>query len=103
MQFPFNKTSLYFRRIVMEAVRQVLNSTLLNGVISLPRGFQNRQVEVIVLLNDENTILPMSSRSYADTMVMDSVPEVFPGILTQADMPYQAYRAESIRENGYVH
>ena len=37
----------------MEAVTQTIDSTLLNGIIPLPKKFQNKQVEVIVSLSGE--------------------------------------------------
>jgi len=37
----------------MEAVTQTIDSTLLNGIIPLPKKFQNKQVEVIVSLGGE--------------------------------------------------
>ena len=38
--------------------RQVIDSNLLSGVIPLPKGFQNKTVEVIVFLREENIALP---------------------------------------------
>jgi len=34
----------------MEAVRQIIDSNLLNGVMPLPKYFQNKKVEIIVFL-----------------------------------------------------
>jgi hypothetical protein len=37
----------------MEAVTQVVNSTLLTGIIPLPKRFHNKKVEVTVTLDDD--------------------------------------------------
>jgi len=37
----------------MEAVRQVIDSTLLNGIIQLPKKFENKKVEVIISLSED--------------------------------------------------
>jgi len=55
----------------MEAVRQIIDSNLLNGVVSLPRGFQNKKVEVIVMLKEEKAALPSLAMSDIDAMLID--------------------------------
>ena len=37
----------------MEAVTQTIDSTLLNGIIPLPKRFQNKQVEIVVSIKGE--------------------------------------------------
>ena len=39
----------------MEAVRQVIDSTQLNGIIPLPKKFKNKKVEIVVSLADKRT------------------------------------------------
>ena len=41
----------------MEAVSQVVDSTLLSGIITLPKRFLNKKVEIVVSLNEEKTLL----------------------------------------------
>lgn len=80
----------------MEAVRQIINSDLLTGVISLPKGFQNKKVEVIVFLKEEKTILPSLTKNDIDVMLKGSVTESLIGVLPESDMTLEDYRAERL-------
>jgi len=51
----------------MEVVKQIINSKLLDGVIPLPKNFQNKKVEIIVFLQEEKTILPERRKFFTDT------------------------------------
>jgi len=82
----------------MEAVRQIIDSQLLNGVISLPRGFQNKKVEIIVFLNEEKSDLPSLTKSDIDSMLKDSVTETLIGALPHSDMSLGDYRLERLKK-----
>ena len=82
----------------MEAVRQVIDSQLLNGVISLPKGFWNKKVEVIVFLNEEKPVLPSLTLGDIDNMLEGSVTESLIGILPHSDMSLEDYRSERLKK-----
>ncbi|MCL2518701.1 MAG: hypothetical protein FWF15_09080 [Oscillospiraceae bacterium] len=80
----------------MEAVRQIIDSNLLNGVISLPKDFQNKKVEIIIFLKEEKTGLPIFTKNDIDAMLKDSVTESLIGVLPQSDLSLEDYRAERL-------
>ena len=69
----------------MEAVKQIVDSSLLNGIISLPRNFQNKKVEVIVSLNEKNTIMPKLTMDKIEEMLKGSVTESLIGSVPQSN------------------
>ena len=69
----------------MQAVRQVIDSNLLSGVIPLPKDFQNKNVEVIIFLKEENVILPSLTAGDIDAMLKGSVTESLIGTLPCSD------------------
>ena len=82
----------------MEAVRKIIDSSLLSGVISLPRDFQNKKVELIVFLTDEKTALPPLSRDDIGAMLKGSITESLIGALPGSDMSIEGYRAERLNK-----
>ena len=82
----------------MEAVKQTIDSKLLSGVISLPKNFQNKKVEVIVFLTDEKTILPKLTKSDIDNMLKGSITESLIGSIPQSNMTLDDYRAERLKK-----
>ena len=90
--FSHNKKGL----IIVEAVRQVIDSSLLDGVILLPKGFQNKSVEVIVFLKEEKTVLPPLKKGDIDKLLKGSVTESLIGALSHSDMSINDYRSERL-------
>jgi len=82
----------------MEAVRQVIESNLLEGVILLPKGFQNKKVEVIVFLKEEKTSLPSLTKKDIDALLKDSVIQSLIGALPKSDLTLEDYRAERLKK-----
>jgi len=82
----------------MEAVRQIINSNLLNGVISLPKDFQNKKVEIIVFLNEEKTAMPKLTMNDIEEMLKGSVTESLVGSVSQSNMTLEDYRAERLNK-----
>jgi hypothetical protein len=80
----------------MEAIRQIIDSTLLSNVIPLPKIFQNKKVEVIVLLKEEQTALPLLTKDGIDDMLKNSVTESLIGVLPRSDMTLEDYRTERL-------
>ena len=81
---------------MMEAVRQVIDSTLLSGIIPLPKKFQNKKVEVVVSLNEEKTTLPSLTISDIDAMKKGSITESLTGVIPQSGKTLKEYRAERL-------
>jgi hypothetical protein len=86
------------RVITMEAVKQIISSDLLNGVIALPRIMRNKKVEVIVMLADEKKELPPLTKERIDAMVEGSVTESLIGALPNLSMSLEDYRIERLRK-----
>jgi len=80
----------------METVRQVVDSTLLSGIIPLPIRFRNKKVEVVVTLNEEKTALPSLTMSDIDAMMKGSITESLTGIIPHSGKTLEDYRAERL-------
>jgi len=80
----------------MEAVRQVVDSSLLKDVLTLPRGFQNKKVEVIVLLQEEASAKPKLSGLDMTSMLKGSITESLIGAIPKTNMSLNDYRAERL-------
>jgi len=80
----------------MEAVRQVIDSRLLSGIILLPKKFENKKVEIVVSLNEEEKTLPSLSMSDIDSMLKGSITESLTGAIPQTDKTLDDYRAERL-------
>jgi hypothetical protein len=82
----------------VEAVRQIIDSNLLSGVIPLPKDFQNKNVEVIVFVKEEKTALPPLTKEDIDALLKDSDIESLIGALPKSDMALEDYRAERLKK-----
>ena len=82
----------------MEAVRQIIDSRLLNGVVSLPKFFQNKKVEIIVFLKEEKTAMPKLAMNDIDEMLKGSVTESLIGSVPKSNMTLEDYRAERLNK-----
>ena len=82
----------------MEAVRQVINSNLLDGVITLPKGFQNKNVEVIVFLNEKKSVMPALTKDSIDALLKGSVTESLIGALPHSKKSLDDYRSERLQK-----
>jgi len=80
----------------MEAVRQIVESNLLNGIIPLPTFFQNKKVEIIVFLTEDKSELPSLSESDIDAMLKGSITESLVGVIPNTGKPLEDYRAERL-------
>ena len=80
----------------MDAVTQVIDSTLLSGIIPLPKRFENKKVEVVVSLNEEKTALPKLTMSDIDAMKKGSISESLTGAIPQSGKTLEDYRAERL-------
>ncbi|MDR1703651.1 MAG: hypothetical protein LBS19_03060 [Clostridiales bacterium] len=80
----------------MEAVRQVIDSSLLDGIISLPRDFQNTQVEIFVFKAKEEPSLPQFTISEIDAMLKGSLTESIVGVIPDDGTALEEYRTERL-------
>jgi len=80
----------------MDVVTQVIDSTLLSGIIPLPKRFENKKVEVIVSLNEEKTAIPKLTMSDIDAMKKGSISESLTGAIPQSGKTLEDYRAERL-------
>ena len=82
----------------METVRQIIDSKLLDGVISLPENFQNEKVEVIVFLKREKTSIPRLTMNEIDKMLEGSVTEALIGAVPQNNITLEDCREERLKK-----
>ena len=80
----------------MEAVRQIVDSTLLKDIVTLPKGFQNKKVEVIVLLQEEKAIKPILTGIDINSLLKGSLTESLIGAIPQSNLTLDDYRAERL-------
>ena len=78
------------------AIRQVIDSSLLDGVVSLPKKFQNRKVQIIVFLEEETKALPSLTERDLEAMLEGSVTESLIGALPRSKTTLEDYRAERL-------
>ena len=86
----------------MEAIKRIVDSKLLNDVISLPKNFLNKTVEIIVFLNEENTTIPKLTMSDIETMLKGSVTESLIGSVPKSIMTLNDYRTERLKKYDFV-
>jgi hypothetical protein len=86
------------KKLFMEAVKQTIDSKLLSGVISLPKNFQNKKVEIIVFLNENEITMPKLAMSEINKMLKGSVTESLIGSVPQSGMVLEDYRAERLKK-----
>ena len=82
----------------MQAVRQVVHSNLLENIISLPRDFLNRNVEVIIFVKEEKRALPSLTKKDIDAMLKGSITESLIGALPYSDISVKDYREERLKK-----
>ena len=80
----------------MDAVTQVIDSTLLNGIIPLPKRFENKKVEVVVSLSEEKAALPKLTMSDIEAMKKGSISESLTGAIPNSGKTLEEYRAERL-------
>ena len=80
----------------MEAVRQVINSDLLQGIVSLPKSFQQKKVEIIVFIKEDKSTIPSFTKSDIDSLLPGSITESLIGALPQSDKTLDDYRSERL-------
>ncbi|MDR3011717.1 MAG: hypothetical protein LBU70_00685 [Chitinispirillales bacterium] len=83
----------------MEAIRQVIDSDSLRGIVSLPSFFQNKKVEIIVFLKEEKVELPpLLSKHDIDALLKDSITESLIGVLPHSNRTLEDYRTERLNK-----
>jgi len=86
----------------MEAIRKVVDGSLLDNIISLPQHFQNKKVEIIVLPVEE----PMKSLKITavemDSILAGSITESLMGILPNDGKTLADYREERLQKYEYT-
>ena len=80
----------------MEAVRQVINSDLLQGIIPLPKSFQQKKVEIIIFIKEEKGLLPSFTKSDIDSSLIGSATESLIGAIPQSSKTLDDYRSERL-------
>ena len=82
----------------MNAVRHIIDSNALDGVIVLPKLFHNKKVEIIVSLIEEELELPLLNKYDIDELLRGSVTESLIGSLQPSSISFNDYRAERLNK-----
>jgi len=83
----------------MEALRKVIDSKLLEGVIPLPDYLKNKKIEIILFPSEEKTErLPLSIDDI-DAMLKGSITESLIGVLPHSDKSLEEYRSERVKKH----
>ena len=83
----------------MEALRKVIDSKLLDGVIPLPDYLKNKKIEIILFPSEEKTErLPLSIDDI-DAMLKGSITESLIGVLPHSDKSLEEYRSERVKKH----
>jgi len=89
----------------MEAVRQIIDSQLLDGIISLPKIFHDKKVEIFVFLAESKKEIPHFTVEALDSMLEGSETQSLIGVLSSAETPdatLEDYRAERLKKYEYI-
>lgn len=79
----------------MEAVRQVVNSNSLDGIVTLPKPFHNKKVEIIITLIDDS-VTPTITKSDIASLLSGSVTEMLVGAIPNTGKSLNDYRSERL-------
>ena len=80
----------------MEAVKQIVDSSVLNGIISLPQIFQNKKVEIMISLVESE--LPQFTDEELNTLMEGSITQSLIGALKDSNISINEYRDERLRK-----
>jgi hypothetical protein len=86
----------------MEAIRKVVDGSLLDSIISLPQHFQNRKVEIIVLPVEEPIESQKISAAEMDSILVGSITESLMGSLPDEGKTLDDYREERLQKYEYI-
>jgi hypothetical protein len=86
------------REFIMEFVRQIMESADLANVISLPRSFQNKKVEVIVLPIAEKAAQTKPSGRQIEEMLEGSITQSLIGAISCSEISIEEIREERLKK-----
>jgi hypothetical protein len=70
----------------MEALRKIIDSKSLETLIPLPKSFQNKNIEIIILPINEKKETPHITRHMIDEMLSGSITQSLIGIIPLSDI-----------------
>jgi TctA family transporter len=86
----------------MEAIRKIVDGSLLDNIISLPQHFQNKKVEIIVLPVEEPVKSLKITAAELDSILVGSITESLMGILPNEGKTLADYREERLQKYEYT-
>jgi hypothetical protein len=86
----------------MEAIRQIVDGRLLSDIIALPRHYQNKKVEIIVIPMEEESGKLSFTRDEIDEMRKGSITEKLIGALPDIGKSLEDYRAERLSKYEHI-
>jgi hypothetical protein len=82
--------------VMMEAVRHIIDSSVLDAVISLPASLRHKKVEIIVMPTAEESSIPVMSASMLDDMLEGSLTQSLLGSVPHSDISLDEIKAERL-------
>jgi len=80
----------------MEAIRQFVDGRLLSNIITLPRYYQSRKVEIVIIPVEEKFGKLSFTRKEIDEMQKGSITEKLIGSVPNLNITLEDYRAERL-------
>ncbi|MCL1804108.1 MAG: hypothetical protein FWG30_10860 [Eubacteriaceae bacterium] len=80
----------------MEAIRKIIDSSLLIDIVALPESFRSKKVEIIILPVDERPTQQAFTMNDLNEMLEGSITESLIGILPNSGKSIENYRSERL-------
>jgi hypothetical protein len=82
----------------MEALRKIIDSKSLKTLIPLPKSFQNKNIEIIILPITEKKEKPHITRQMIDKMLPGSITQSLIGAIPLSNISLDDIRLERLRK-----
>jgi hypothetical protein len=87
----------------MEALRKIIDSKSLETLISLPKSFRNKDIEIIILPVNEKKEKPHITRRMIDKMLPGSITQSLIGVIPLTDISLDDARMERLQKYENTH
>jgi hypothetical protein len=82
----------------MEALRKIIDSKSLETLIPLPKSFQNKDIEIIILPINEKKEKPHITKHMIDKMLPGSITQSLIGVIPLSDISLDDVRLERLQK-----
>jgi hypothetical protein len=82
----------------MEALRKIIDSKALETLFPLPKSFQNRDIEIIILPVNKKEVKPYVTRQMIDEMLPGSITQSLIGTIPFSNISLEDIRLERLQK-----